>query len=77
MTQQRVVELWKQIDSILDSLSDPLEELFEKVYNGKCKEEYTQILGKLVDIIQTDLPVADMKYEYDGRKEVPPWEASQ
>jgi hypothetical protein len=68
MTQQRVIELWKQIESTIDTLTDPLKELFEKRYNGKCDKEYIEIVGKLVDIIETDLPMADIKYEHDGRK---------
>ena len=60
MTQQRVVELWKEIEGIIDTLTDPLKELFEKRYHGKCEKEYIEIVGKLVD----------MKYEYDGRKDL-------
>lgn len=74
MTQQRVVELWKELESKIDALSDPLDKLFEKMYQGKCEKEHMEIVGKLVDIIQTDLPMADMKYEYDGRKDMQPWE---
>jgi hypothetical protein len=70
MTQQRVVELWKQIESTIDTLTDPLKELFERCYQGKCEKEYIEIVGKLVDITQTDLPMADIKYEHDGRKDI-------
>jgi len=59
MTQPRIVELWKQIETILSSTVDPLEEL-DRLYNYKYKHEIIAIMQKLLSV-QEDLALIDMQ----------------
>lgn len=70
--EQRIRELTKQISDTLNSLSEPLRELFEDIYGGHsglCGEEYSEILSSLVIIEQESLPAAEMKFKRIGEFE--------
>lgn len=74
MTQQRIIEIWKELEAIDNSKVPLYNELFDVLYGGRYQEKYVSILQRHLEI-QEELVLIDMQETMDGS--VVPWEGEK